>query len=69
VQACRHNLAAGVAKNQKEGPKTRRVGHIFKILYWIYAAIRGPNVKWGSTDFIWGGRAPLAPPLATALMQ
>jgi len=55
------------AKNQKEGPKTRRRGHILKILCWIYAATRGPNVKWGGTDFKRGGRAPLAPPLATAL--
>jgi len=35
------------AKNQKEGPKNRRGGHILKILYWMYAATRGPNVKWG----------------------
>jgi len=33
----------------------------------MYAATRGSNVKWGGTDFKWGGRAPLAPPLATAL--
>jgi len=50
-QARRQDLAARRAKNQKEGPKTRRGGHIFKILYWVYAATRGPNVKWGGTDF------------------
>jgi len=33
----------------------------------MYAATRGPNVKWRGIDFKWGGRAPLAPPLATAL--
>jgi len=26
----------------------------------MYAATRGSNVKWGGTDFKWGGRAPLA---------
>ena len=35
------------ANNQKEVPKTRG-GHILKILYWMYAANRGPNVKWGA---------------------
>jgi len=59
LQARRQDLAAGGAKNQKGS-------HIFKILYWMYAATRGPNVKWGVTDFKWGGRAPLAPPLVTA---
>ena len=38
VQARRQDLAA-------RGPKTRRGGDIFKILYWMYAATRGPNVK------------------------
>jgi len=33
----------------------------------MYAATRGSNVKWGGTDFKWGGRAPLVAPLATAL--
>jgi len=60
-QARRQDLAAGGAKNQKEGPKTRRGGHIFKILYWMYAATRRPTVKWGGTYFKWGGRVPLAP--------
>ena len=66
-QARRQDLAAGGVKNQKEGSKTRRGaknqkgGHIFKIQYWMHAATGGPNVKWGSTDFKWGGRAPLAP--------
>ena len=40
-QARRHDLAAEGAKKQKRG-------HILKILYWMYAAIRGPNVKWGA---------------------
>jgi len=35
------------AKNQ-EGPKTRKGGRTFKILYWMYAATKGPNVKWGA---------------------
>jgi len=68
VQARRQDIAAGGAKNQ-EAPKTRRGGHILKILNWMYAATRGPNVKWGGTDFKRGGRAPLAPPLATALTK
>jgi len=54
-QARRQNLVAGGTKKQKEGPKSRRGGHIFKIQYWIYAATGGPNVKWGGTDFKWGG--------------
>jgi len=29
------------AKNQMEGPKTRKGGHIFKIQYWMYAATGG----------------------------
>ena len=66
-QARRQDLAAGGTKNQKEGPKPRKVGHIFKILYWMYAATREPTVKWGGKNFKWGGRAPLAPPLATNL--
>ena len=68
IQARRQNLAAGRAKKQTEGPKTRRGGHIFKIQYWMYAATGGPNMKWGGTDFKWGGRSPLAPPLPTALL-
>jgi len=60
-QARRKNLAAGGAKKQKEVPKTRREGHIFKIQYWMYAATEGPNVKWGAPISNGGGRAPLAP--------
>jgi len=48
MQARRQDLAAEGAKNQKEWPKTRRGGHIFKIQYWMYAATEGPNVKWGA---------------------
>jgi len=47
----RQDLAGGGAENQKEGSKTRRGGHIFKIQYWMYAGTGGPNVKWGGTDF------------------
>jgi len=47
-QAHRQDVAAGRAKTQKEGPKTRREGPIFKIQYWIYAATGEPNVKWGA---------------------
>jgi len=53
TQDRRQDAAVWGAKNQKGG-------HIFTIQYWMYAATGGPNVKWG-------GRAPLAPPLATAL--
>ena len=49
VQARRQDLTAGGA-------------HIFKILYWMYAATRRPTVKWGGTAFKWGSRGPLAPP-------
>ena len=61
-QARRQDLATEVSKNQKGG-------HIFKIPYYMYAATEGPNVKWGGTDIKWGSRAPLAPPLATALCR
>ena len=53
-QARRQDLAAG-------GPQTRWRGHIFKILYWMYGATRGANVKWGAHISNGGGRAPLAP--------
>jgi len=48
TQARRQDLAAGGGKNQKEGPKTRRGSHIFKIQCWMYAATGGPNVKSGA---------------------
>jgi len=35
----------------------------------MYVATGGPNVKWRGTDFKWGGRAPLAPLLATTLRR
>jgi len=38
----------GWAKNQKDGPKTRKGGHILKILHWMYTATRRPNVKLGA---------------------
>ena len=57
-QARRQNLPAG-------GTKTRR-GNIFKIQYWVYAATRGPNVKWGA-PIPNGGPGTTEPPLATAL--
>jgi len=65
TQARRQDLAAGGVKNQ-EGPKNRRGSHIFKIQYWMYAATRGPNVKWGA-PILNGGPGTTAPPLATAL--
>ena len=37
------------------GSENRKGSQIFEILYWMYAATRGPNVKWGGTDFKWGG--------------
>ena len=52
LQARRQDLAAG-------GPKTRRRAH-FKNTVLDVCSNWGPNVKWG-------GRAPLAPPLAKAL--
>jgi len=54
------------AKNQMEGPKTRRGSHIFKIRYWMYGATKGQTWN-GGHRFQMGGRAPLAPLLATAL--
>jgi len=63
-QARRQDLAEGGGKNQKEGPKTRRGGHIFKILYWMYATTRRPTVKWEGTDFKWGDVLHCPPPAA-----
>ena len=60
-QARRQDTAAGGAENQKEGPKTRRGGIFKQIMYWMYAATRGPNVKLGGTDFKWGA-GNLCPP-------
>jgi len=34
----------GGVKNQKEGPKIRKGGHIFKIQYWMHAVTGEPNV-------------------------
>jgi len=34
----------------------------------MYVTTKRSNVKWGGTDFKWGAGAPLAPPLATALV-
>ena len=68
TQARRQDLAAGEAKNQKEGPKVKRGDHIFKIQYWMYAATGGPNVKWGDTNFKWAEPDTTAPSLATALI-
>jgi len=42
-------------------------GHIFEIKFWMYAITGGPNMKLEGTDFIWGGRTPLAAPLATVI--
>jgi len=30
------------------GAKNQKGSHIFKILYWMFAAAKGPNVKWGA---------------------
>jgi len=50
---------AKTRKGGQEGAKNQKGGHILKILYWMFAATRVPNVKWG------GGTT--GPPLATAL--
>ena len=55
------------AKNQKEGPKTRRGGGIFKYIIGCMQQPGGQTWNGGGTDFKWEGRAPLVPPLATAL--
>jgi len=52
-QARRQDIAAGGQKPEG-GAKNQKGGHILKILYWMYAATRGPNVKWGGTGFKWG---------------
>ena len=68
IQARRQDLAAGGAKEQKEGPKTRSGGHFFEIQYWMYAATGGPNVKWGAPILKRVGGHHCPPPLATALL-
>jgi len=66
LQARRQDLAARGPKTRRRGQKPEG-GHIFKIQYWMYAATSWPKVKWGGTDFKWGARATLPPPLATTL--
>jgi len=46
-QARSQDLVAGGAKNQKEGPKTRRGAHNFKIQFWMYAATGGQMLNGG----------------------
>jgi len=58
-QARRQDIAAGGANNQ-EGPKTRRGGHILKILYEMYASNQGVKREWGAQISNGEGRAPLA---------
>jgi len=45
-------------KTPEKGNKKQKGGHIFKILYWMYAVTREPNVKWHR--FQVRDRAPLA---------
>jgi len=49
-----HNAIA-LSDQKTGGAINQKGGHIFNILYWMYAATRGPNVKWGD-------RALLPPP-------
>jgi len=65
-QARRQDLAAEGAKNQEEGSKSRRGARIFKIQYWMYAAIGGQMWN-GGHPFQMGGPGTTIPPLATAL--
>jgi len=48
--------------SSRGGTKNQKGGHILKILYWMYAAARGPNVKWGGHRFQMGGPGTTAPP-------
>jgi len=67
LQARRQDLAAGGAKNQMEGQKKQKGGHIFKMQYWMYAATGGAKREMGGgTDFKWGAGHHW-PPLATDL--
>jgi len=45
LQVRRQDIAAGKSEG---GAKNQQGGHILKILYWMYATTRGPNVKWGA---------------------
>jgi len=53
-QARRQDFAAGGAKNHKGGP------NFFNTILNVYRNWE-LNMKWGGTDFKWGGRAPLPP--------
>jgi len=61
--------------SSRGGQKTKARGHILKILYWMYAATRGPNVKWatqisnrGAGHHCTSWRRPCqGPPLGTVL--
>jgi len=59
-QARHQDLAAGGVKNQKGGSH-------FKNTVMDTCSNRWAKREMGGTDFKWGGRAPLDPPLATAL--
>jgi len=50
------SAAAGLSPgfSSKGGQKPEGGGYILKILYWMYAATRTPNVKGGGTDFKYG---------------
>jgi len=54
--------SSSVARISQQGGKSQKGGHILKIQYWMYAA--KPNMKWWSTYFQLGGRAPLATALS-----
>jgi len=44
-----HTPVAGPSPGfSSRGAKNQKGGHIFEILHWMYAATRGPNVKWGA---------------------
>jgi len=67
MQALNQDLAAGGGPKTKRRGQKQEGGHIFKIQHLMYAATRGPNVKWGDTDFKWGAGRHCSSPLSTAL--
>jgi len=61
------DLAARGAKKQKEWPKNRGWSHFYNTVLDV-CSNQGAKREMGGHRFQMGGRAPLPPPLATALV-
>jgi len=67
LQARRQDVAAGEAKNQKEGPKTKRGASFLKYCIGCMEQPGSKREMGGHRFQMGGGASTTAPPLATAL--